>query len=546
MSTGPNQILIKRSDVAGVVPSGLSFGEPAINSSDGVLFFSQQTDGSATNDLWEFRGFTNEGFVKSVNGATGAIKAVSSVGISNSTGFSDISGIAFASTTAGLTFSITQHGDTAAVSIDADSLRSSLGQMSYTFTTITGALNAPNATSNGQFIFNTDTNRLSIFKLGSDGVDNRSTLVEANSLGSGQIQFRVDSSTSSQTFIMFYDNEALNYDGTNFDLEIYAQVPDDIGSVIGSGKPIVVTIVPDGGQVNASKHFRLPDGNTFGTVVTSFNGETGDILTSDDHLHVAGLSCDGGATFASDVIITSDSGDIALTIKADTDNNNENDNPIIRLEEDGGSSSTDIGLAGSNNHPFTGALANAFYIRPTNDTSHFQKIQFATDSNARVTIDNTGNVGINTTAPVEKLDVDGIIRARQGITAAGATFSGQVNLLDNEVIRPKFKDYAETVNAGGSKNASFNVDFEDGNVQTFTFADDLTVSFTNPPATGIAGTVTLIITNGGANTTTWNSAVKWPGDNAPALTSSGVDIVTFTTIDAGTTIYGFVGGINFS
>tara|TARA_R110001583_G_scaffold63274_15_gene185423 strand:- start:149 stop:1894 length:1746 start_codon:yes stop_codon:yes gene_type:complete len=129
-----------------------------------------------------------------------------------------------------------------------------------------------------------------------------------------------------------------------------------------------------------------------------------------------------------------------------------------------------------------------------------------------------------------------------GFAYNGITF----DYADTEVTRPQFKDYAETVNAGGSKSASFNVDFQDGNVQTFTFADDLTVSFTNPPATGIAGTVTLIITNGGANTTTFHSSVKWPGDNAPALTASGVDIVSFTTIDAGTTIYGFVGGINFS
>jgi hypothetical protein len=126
------------------------------------------------------------------------------------------------------------------------------------------------------------------------------------------------------------------------------------------------------------------------------------------------------------------------------------------------------------------------------------------------------------------------------ITSAGTNFA------DTEVVRPKLKDYSETALATSSKSASFNVDFESGNVQSFTFADDLTVSFTNPPASGTAGTVTLIIANGGANTTTWNSAVKWPGDNAPALTSSGTDIVSFMTIDAGTTIYGFVGGINFS
>ena len=63
MATGPNQILIRRSDTAGVEPSGLSFGEPAINTADGRLFFSKQTDGTAAGDFWEFKGFTDDGFV---------------------------------------------------------------------------------------------------------------------------------------------------------------------------------------------------------------------------------------------------------------------------------------------------------------------------------------------------------------------------------------------------------------------------------------------------------------------------------------------------
>jgi hypothetical protein len=128
----------------------------------------------------------------------------------------------------------------------------------------------------------------------------------------------------------------------------------------------------------------------------------------------------------------------------------------------------------------------------------------------------------------------------------GATFGGAVNLVDNELSRPKLKDYAETVNAIGTITDDFQVNIEDGNVQTVTIGGDCEVEFDGWPATGIAGTVTLIITNGSAHTLTWIEDVEWPGGNAPALTSSGVDIVSFMTIDAGTTIYGFVGGINFS
>jgi len=134
-----------------------------------------------------------------------------------------------------------------------------------------------------------------------------------------------------------------------------------------------------------------------------------------------------------------------------------------------------------------------------------------------------------------------------GISAdGGATFDGDINLLDNQLERPKFKDYAETVNVIGNVTSNTAVDVSDGNVQTVRVGGDCEFSFTGEPTSGSAGTITLLITNGGSNTTTWEAAVKWPGNVAPSLTSSGIDILSFITIDGGTTIYGFVGGINFS
>ena len=79
MSTGPNQILLKRSDTATSVPSGLSFGEPGINTASGKLFFQEQIDGTVTGRMLSFHGFTNESFVTDVNGSTGSIAAVNSL-----------------------------------------------------------------------------------------------------------------------------------------------------------------------------------------------------------------------------------------------------------------------------------------------------------------------------------------------------------------------------------------------------------------------------------------------------------------------------------
>ena len=45
----------------------------------------------------------------------------------------------------------------------------------------------------------------------------------------------------------------------------------------------------------------------------------------------------------------------------------------------------------------------------------------------------------------------------------------------------------------------------------------------------------LQLTNGGTYTTTWPASDKWPANTAPTLTSSGVDLLIFSTANTGTT-----------
>jgi len=86
--------------------------------------------------------------------------------------------------------------------------------------------------------------------------------------------------------------------------------------------------------------------------------------------------------------------------------------------------------------------------------------------------------------------------------------------------------------------AAHDVNLTLGNVQTYTLSGGQTVTFSNPPASGTAGSFTMIVTNGGSATLTWPTSVDWPAATAPALTASGVDLLFFTTIDGGTIWYG--------
>ena len=86
--------------------------------------------------------------------------------------------------------------------------------------------------------------------------------------------------------------------------------------------------------------------------------------------------------------------------------------------------------------------------------------------------------------------------------------------------------------------AANDADLSLGNVFTYTLSGAQTLTFSNPPASGTAGSFTLILTNGGSATVTWPTSVDWPAATAPSLTASGVDVLFFTTIDGGTIYYG--------
>jgi len=136
---------------------------------------------------------------------------------------------------------------------------------------------------------------------------------------------------------------------------------------------------------------------------------------------------------------------------------------------------------------------------------------------------------------------------------AGGTVTGNItmssaNLLmaDNTLSRPKLIDYGETVNAlGDLGGGTDDIDLESGNVVSATVSTATqTFTFSNPPASGVEGGFKLYLTNGGSQTVNWPASVDWAGGSAPTLTASGVDILVFSTIDGGTTWYGFVAGLD--
>jgi len=155
------------------------------------------------------------------------------------------------------------------------------------------------------------------------------------------------------------------------------------------------------------------------------------------------------------------------------------------------------------------------------------------------------------TTSVEGRSASEVLSDIAALPLAGGTMSGETIFADQLATRPKMKDYSEAVNAIGSVSAAFDIDLEDGNVQSLTITSGtFNIGLTNALASN-SNSITLIGTNLGAGTPSFVSgahggggnAVKWPGGTGPTYTASGTDILTFTTFDGGTQWYGFAAGI---
>lgn len=125
---------------------------------------------------------------------------------------------------------------------------------------------------------------------------------------------------------------------------------------------------------------------------------------------------------------------------------------------------------------------------------------------------------------------------------------GNLDAADYIVGKPVIKDYAEAVKAHGTTGGSITCNLEDGNIHTITLNAATTFAFSNPPASGKAGSLTLIINQGTtAYAVTWPSSVDWSGGSAPDLSTVSTDyVLVFLTTDGGTTWRGWLSGSAFA
>lgn len=88
--------------------------------------------------------------------------------------------------------------------------------------------------------------------------------------------------------------------------------------------------------------------------------------------------------------------------------------------------------------------------------------------------------------------------------------------------------------------AASDINLASGNYFTKTISGTTTFTVSNVASSGDVASFILILTNGGSATVNYFSGVTWAAGTAPTLTTSGVDLIGFFTIDGGTTWRGLV------
>ena len=294
-------------------------------------------------------------------------------------------------------------------------------------------------------------------------------------------------------------------------------------------------------NVNATQFFTFPNGQTATSIVTTVNGATGAITnvakTDVNNEFTSAQTFNSNVLFSDGIVTVYDSAvERSIILNASTDR--------IRFYDDGYGNSLDLYAGGNYNNQVIAfpqsntTLAGLAVTQTFSGKNTFNALTyFAFGISAAGGITFSGTLK-GATASFNSLTVS-------QNTTLGSTASNTTTIYGAKIVNESIYSNGTLRNVG--------INFANGQVQTLTgigtgATGTTAIYFTGAPATG-AGNVTLLVTNGGSmtgNTTTWEGRIKWPGGVKPTLSTTGIDVVSFVTPDAGTTIYGFLGGLNFS
>ncbi len=220
-----------------------------------------------------------------------------------------------------------------------------------------------------------------------------------------------------------------------------------------------------------------------------------------------------------------------------------------------GDSPTFAGLTATGSVGVTGNVTATGTVEPAGDTAAGDNAAIGYTAAEGLILTGQGSTNDITIKNDADTAVISIPTGATGVTFAGAlttggttTLGGAIAGADNQVGRVNLIDYGEVTSAlGDLGGGTDDIDLTAGNSVSATVSTGTqTFTFSSPTASDELCGFTLTLTNGGSQTVNWPASVDWAGGTAPTLTTSGVDILTFFTIDGGTIWHGMVASADSS
>ena len=129
------------------------------------------------------------------------------------------------------------------------------------------------------------------------------------------------------------------------------------------------------------------------------------------------------------------------------------------------------------------------------------------------------------------------------VAKAGDTMSGELNMADNLVTRPKIKDYSEAAVIETDITGNKTIDLSAANYHSHTLSGATAYTVSNPAASGSECSFTLkVIQDSTLRAITWFAGITWAAGAAPTMALSKKYLMVFTTDDGGTSWLGALVG----
>jgi hypothetical protein len=125
--------------------------------------------------------------------------------------------------------------------------------------------------------------------------------------------------------------------------------------------------------------------------------------------------------------------------------------------------------------------------------------------------------------------------------------AGPLTVANQQITNPTLTAYLENIITADT-GIAYSLDCNSSNIFNLRLTSNCSFTFINLPANGSAYCMTIFLVQDtiGSRLPSFPAAVKWTAGVAPTFTTtaSKVDVVTFTTLNGGSSWFGTVGGLN--